>query len=289
MERDHPARTELLPLSALVVCVLPCLGACRSGAEAADGAGPRVVSLHDVTTEIVVALGATDRLVGVAEPVDPTPEVARAVLGVPRVGGLESIWRLRPDAMLGLGVVAERDPELVERLRVRGVDVFLADPATMEDVYALILGVAERMGRSAAGVRLVAELRDRVERATGAGGRRLRVFVYDCCDPPFTAGRRTVLSDLLERAGGRNIFSDLETDWTHVSWEEVVSRRPEVVVVHDYRHDGQGDVRDKKRALEAIPSLAGLPTVVLPLGVSLGGLRSAEGLQRLRLALGGSL
>jgi iron complex transport system substrate-binding protein len=268
----------------VIVAVVLALG-CARAREPASAGGIRVVSLHDVTTEMVVALGATDRLAGVAEPVDASPQVARAVAGVPRVGGLESILLARPDVVLGLGVVAEQDPELVRRLRERGIDVRLSDPATIDDVYALARDVAVATDARAAGERLVADLRRRIEQGAPARAERIGVFVYDCCDPPFTAGGRTVLTDVIGRAGGRNVFADLDADWTHVSWEEVVARRPGLVVILDYRYDGQGDVSAKTRALRAIPALAGVPAVVLPLGCALGGLRSAEALDRLRAAL----
>jgi hypothetical protein len=71
-----------------------------------------------------------------------------------------------------------------------------------------------------------------------------------------------------------------------VSWEAVVARRPELVVIDAYRYDGQADVAGKQRALGAISALAGLPTVVVPLRCVLGGLCSLEGLARLRAAIG---
>lgn len=268
-------------ITSLVVLLASC--ADRESAAGRSDAGPRIVSLHDVTTELVVALEATDRLVGVGEPVDVTPEVQRSVARIPRVAGLESILVHRPDVVIGLAVVAEREPELVERLRDRGVDIYLADPATLDDVYATTRAVAARAGAAEAGERVVAGLRERVEPGrASAPSRRARVFVYDCCDPPFTAGGHTVLTDLIERAGGHNVFADVATDWTTVSWEAVVMRRPELVVIHAYQYDGQGDVADKRRMLAAIPSLAKLPTVVMPLGWSLGGLRSADALAKLR-------
>lgn len=247
---------------------------------------PRIVSLHDVTTEIVVAVGSTHRLVGIAEPVEVTSELRRAVARVPRIAGLESILEARPDIVLGLGVVAERDPELVARLRQRGIEVFLADPATIDDVYALTRSVASRAREIVAGEQLVSKLQKRITLATAnAPASRKRVFVYDCCDPPFTAGGKTVLADLIARAGGHNVFADLETDWATVSWEAAVVRSPELIVIHEYAYDGQGDAADKQRALARIPALASVPTVVMPLGWSLGGLRSADGLERLREAL----
>jgi iron complex transport system substrate-binding protein len=277
--------------------------ACQQRASAPSAElshGPRVVSLHDVTTELMVELAAVDRLIGIQDPVDLTDALAEQVAAVPRVGGLESILALRPSLVLGLGVVAERDPELVVRLRQAGVEVHLVDPARLDDVFELIGWVAGRVGAAERGAQLLAGFRaatrqqdfdvqtptaTRAQHAQPSPAAPLRVFVYDCCDPPFTAGGATVLTDLIARAGGRNVFGELAADWTHVSWEEVASRKPELIVVHAYRYDGQGDVADKQRALRAIPSLAAVPTSVLPLGCSLGGLRSAEGISRLRSAM----
>jgi ABC-type Fe3+-hydroxamate transport system substrate-binding protein len=261
---------------------------CSEPAPAASGPAARVVSLHDVTTELVVALGAADRLVGVAEPVEVQAEVSAAIARVPRVGDLESILAVHPTIVVGLAIVAAQDPALVARLREAGVAVWLAEPTTLDDVFAVTREVAARIGVGPAGDRLAARL------ASGTAARpvpdparhRVRVFVYDCCDPPFTAGGKTLLNDLIRRAGGDNVFADLAAAWTHVSWEEVLARRPELVVIDAYHHDGQGEVADKQRAVRAISALAALPTVVVPLGCALGGPRSLEGLARLRAAIG---
>ena len=269
------------------IVMLSLIAACSGRSPAASASGPRVVSLHDVTTELVVALGAVDRLVGVADPVDVTGQVAAAVAGVPRVGDLESILAVRPALVVGLRVVAAQDPELVARLREAGVEVWLADPRTLDDVFAATRAVGARIGAGAAADALASRL------ATEAGAivpldpraPRVRVFVYDCCDPPFTAGGETVLGDLIGRAGGVNVFADLAAAWTHVSWEAVVARRPALVVIDAYAADGQGDAADKQRAVRAISALAGLPTVTIPLGCLLGGIRSLEALARLRAAI----
>lgn len=273
---------------------LALVAACSAPAAPASEPARRVVSLHDVTTELVVALGASDRLVGVAEPVDVEAGVRGAIARVPRVGDLESILAVHPQVVLGLAVVAAQDPELVARLREAGVVVYLAEPTTLDDVYALIRAVAARVGAVPAGdqlaARLVAEAGRRMPAPAAPvapSAHRTRVFVYDCCDPPFTTGGKTVLSDLIARAGGDNTFADLAAGWTHVSWEEVVARRPELVVIDAYQYDGQGDVADKLRAVRAISALAKLPTVAIPLGCALGGLRSLEGLARLRAAIEG--
>jgi iron complex transport system substrate-binding protein len=265
--------------------------ACAPGRPMSDpGAAPRVISLHDVTTEIVVALGAVDRLVGVAGPVDQPAAVVAATAQVPRVDGTESIIARHPTVVLGTEVVQQQSPDLVRLLRAQGVNVVLAQPHKLPDVFDLVATVAEVVGRPQAGAALVARLRARVaavERQIAPGRQPLRVFVYDCCDPAFTAGGRAVLSDLVQRAGGHNLFADLDKAWSKVPWETVLQRRPQLIIIDDYDFSGQGDAAGKRDRLRALPSLADVPTTVMPLGEALGGIRSVDGLERLARVLRG--
>lgn len=281
MATMYPIAT--LPDVRWLVALALALAAACADRRAPDG--PRVVSLHDVTTELVVALGAVDRLAGVAEPVDASAEAAAALAGVPRVGDLESIRAVRPTLVIGLAIVAARDPELVARLGAAGIEVALTDPATLDDVDAMVRNLGGRIAPAAAAA-LAGRLRAKAAAlAASPSGHRTRVFVYDCCDPPFTAGGQSVLGDLIARAGGDNVFADVAARWTHVSWEEVVARRPELVVIDAYAYAGQGEVADKRRALQAISALRDLPTVTMPLRLALGGIHSVEGLALLRAAI----
>src|SRR5712692_11071475 len=76
LERHDSSRAELLPLriwmrKATILLLLLVTACTERGRTSQVGhPGPRVMSLHDVTTELVVALGATDRLVGIADLVD---------------------------------------------------------------------------------------------------------------------------------------------------------------------------------------------------------------------------
>jgi iron complex transport system substrate-binding protein len=278
----------VIPALALAMAVGPG-GAFTAGCHAAPATGPsrgpRIVSLHDVTTEIVVALGAVDELVAVAEPIQLPPEARARVARIPRAGGPESIVAARPAVVLGMAVVAQRSPELVSYLRGRGVEVWLGHPATLDEVFAVVTDVGSRVGAVAAAQALSSRLRGMAGEAAPRRTDPARVFVYDCCDPAFTAGRTSVLNDLIARAGGRNIFDDIAADWANVPWEEVIARRPQLIVIHDYQLEGQGDVAEKRRRVNSVPSLRGIPLTVMPLGFSLGGLRSIEGLARLRQAI----
>lgn len=88
----------------------------------------------------------------------------------------------------------------------------------------------------------------------------LRVFVYDSgTDAPFTAGRYAMPTALIEAAGGRNIMDDLEKSWATVSWEEVVGRNPQVVVIVNY---GKVTAEQKRAFMMSNPAFAGLDAVV---------------------------
>ena len=70
-----------------------------------------------------------------------------------------------------------------------------------------------------------------------------RVFVYDSGnDAPFTAGRYAMPTALIEAAGGQNIMDDFNKSWGTVTWEEVVERDPQVVVIINY-----GDVTAEQK------------------------------------------
>ncbi|MEM7296484.1 MAG: ABC transporter substrate-binding protein, partial [Pseudomonadota bacterium] len=89
--------------------------------------------------------------------------------------------------------------------------------------------------------------------------RPLRVFVYDSGeDAPFTAGRYAMPTALIEAAGGINIMDDFEKSWATVTWEEVVERNPEAIVIVNY-----GDVTaEQKRAfMISNPAFAELDAV----------------------------
>jgi iron complex transport system substrate-binding protein len=278
--RSSSSRRAALALSATLVA-LGCQGPERRGDKPAE---LRVISLHDVTTELIVALGSAGHLVGMADLVDASDELRAATAAVPRVGELETLLAAQPDVVLGLEVVKRQSPDIVASLEAHGKSVYLPALASVKDVETLIRDVARRLKKESEGERLIAELGAQVGGPVPATDAR-RVFVYDCCDPPFTAGRRTVLSDLIGRVGGHNVFGDVDAAFTHVSWEAVLLRKPELVVVHAYAEAGSADVSEKIARLRGIEALRGLPVTVMPLRYSLGGLKTGEAAAVLRSAL----
>jgi len=281
-------RSTWLRLEALVLsAALAALGCRGSEHQQGKAAELRVISLHDVTTELVVALGGGAQLVGMGEWVDATDELRAATASVPRVGELETLLGAEPDVVLGLEIVKLKSPDIVARLEQHGTSVYLPALTSVKDVEGLIREVSRRLHKERQGERLLADLAARLG-IEPAGREPTPVFVYDCCDPPFTAGKRTVLSDLIGRLGGRNVFGDVDATYTHVSWEEVLRRKPELIVVHAYGDGGAADVGAKIATLRALEALRDVPVTVMPLRYSLGGPKIGEGATVLRSALRGA-
>ncbi len=252
--------------------------------------GSGVVSLHDTTTEMLVALGRQDRLLAVTEPSFLSPAAEAAVADIPRLPGgaiaAETLLAMHPALVLGTDVVAERQPELPPALERGGVEVLFIDPEGLAGLWRALGDVGAAVDAAPEAAALSKRLRSSLPPLPSRED-PLRVFFYDCCDPPFTAGGRAPVSELLHYLGAVNIFEDIDQDWTTVSWEAAAGRSPELIVVHDYDWSGQAGAAEKRAAVAANAWLADTPAVTagqitsMPLALALEGLRSLEALTSL--------
>lgn len=265
----------------------------------------RVVTIHQHPAELLLALGLKDRMVGTAFPDSAVlPELREDFAAVPELAkrepSFETVLDAEPDFVYGGygSAFAENEGRSREAFADAGVDTYLnreycgKKRVTMRDTYDEIRTIGEVFGVPDRASALVADLEGRVDKAASAVGKRpdVPVFVYDSGDrTAFTAGGNGLGNDLIRLAGGRNIFADLDSVFGDVSWEQVVARKPEVVVIYDYA--GSGSVEQKKRFLLSQPALADVPAirnerfVVLPLTATLVGIRSAHAVDGLARGL----
>jgi iron complex transport system substrate-binding protein len=86
-----------------------------------------------------------------------------------------------------------------------------------------------------------------------------KVFVYDSGeDTPFTAGRYAMPTALIEAAGGINIMDNFQKSWGTVTWEEVIDRNPEIVVIVNY---GKVTAEQKRKFMMSNPAFANIDAV----------------------------
>jgi iron complex transport system substrate-binding protein len=114
-------------------------------------------------------------------------------------------------------------------------------PSTWEGIYGEIgtLGAIFDAGDRAAEV--VARMQGEVAQAEATAAElpaSPRVFVYDSGEAaPFTAGGAGIENLMITTAGGTNIFADIDKSFGEATWEEVVARDPEIIVINDYQDD----------------------------------------------------
>jgi iron complex transport system substrate-binding protein len=216
----------------------------------------RIISLIPSATETIVALGAADRVVG------RTKYDTEAVLAaVPDIGGgidpsIEAIVALHPDLVVTWDAEPrQRVREALDRVGIASLNIRAQDTT---DLFRSIAQLGALLARGdaarALSARLRAELAD-VARSV-AGRPRPRVFYVVFNDPPMTAGPDTFLGQLVGLAGGENIFADATQLWPTISMEEIVRRRPDVIVLP------YGEMRaDVLARLRELPGWRDLPAV----------------------------
>ncbi|MGN4052221.1 cobalamin-binding protein [Pseudomonas sp. SM4] len=194
----------------------------------------RVVSLAPSLSEIVVELDSADLLVGVLDAGERPAEIAN-VASVGRYGQLdvERLLSLKPDLLLLLpGSVGPAQRDQLKRL---GIPTFIAEPHSLDQLSAQIEAIAAQLGRPERGLKLAAELRQKLAELRQSYHREvpLRVFYQVWDKPLYTVGGGQIISDALEVCGARNVFSDLTLPAPQVSIESVLQRDPEVILASD--------------------------------------------------------
>jgi ABC-type Fe3+-hydroxamate transport system substrate-binding protein len=224
----------LLSLAACAERAAPSLAAATDdfGDTLALAAPPRrIVSLNPTTTELLFALGAGDRLVGRTE-WDVWPEAARAV---PDVGAglrpnVEAVLARRPDLVLLYASTDNRDA--ARRLRAAGVGTLalkIDSIAQFDRAVRRIGGVLGDSQRATLVADSVARTLRRVRAAT-AGLARPRVFWHVWDSPLITIGGGSFMNELVEIAGGRNVYGDIPDPSPQVSMEDVIRRDPQLIL-----------------------------------------------------------
>lgn len=209
------------------------LAGCRGGEDAAvpfPAEPSRIVCASPAVAEIVFALGAGDRVAAVADFTDWPPEAAEK----PRIGGAlspsrERILALQADLILSQG----RSEALAALAREHRIAFFSLPLDTLSDVRAAIAGCAARLNAEERGRRLLCEF----DAGLAALPRREPVPVLIALGHSpgdlsglMTTGAGTFLHDIVELAGGRNVFKDVPLPWPRISRESLLRRAPALVL-----------------------------------------------------------
>jgi len=193
----------------------------------------RIVSTSPGITEILFSLGLKGRIAGVTTNCNYPPEAKN----LPKIGsmhpGIERIAQLSPDL-----IVADRSLKIdaVAKLEKMAFPVFIVDCSTLEQFKKSLAILGKATGTEKKGKKLRKTLEERIAQVEGRLGnpsppKRIRVFVEIWDRPLMTAGSHTFFNDLIELAGGENIFADSRSDYPKVNIESLIQRAPQVIIL----------------------------------------------------------
>ena len=134
-------------------------------------------------------------------------------------------------------------------------------PVSIENTYQDITNLGAIFDVPARANALIGQMKAQIAavRAKVANLPRVSVFDYDSgTSAPFTAPGLATPTALIELAGGSNIFASLKQSWTSVSWEQVVARKPQCIIINDY---GTPTWQQKEKFLTTNAASRNLPAV----------------------------
>lgn len=191
----------------------------------------RVVSLNPATTEIIFAIGAGDRLVGRTH-WDLYPAAASKVpdLGSGIRPNVEAVLGARPDLVLLYASVDNRPA--AARLHAAGIETLSLKIDHIADFHRAVRLIGRLLGDSAQAAIVADSVQrtlDQVRSAT-AGLPTPTVFWHIWDAPLITIGRGSYMNELIEIAGGRNVYANMPDVSPTVGIEDVLRRNPQYII-----------------------------------------------------------
>lgn len=257
----------------------------------------KAISLNQHVTEIMLALGLEDSMVGTAylddEIYEPLQEAYEKVpVLAEQYPTKEQVIASGADFLYGgwSSAFDEKSIASREELLELGIHTYLQSSSamiapTLEDIHTDIRNIAKIFRVEERGETLISQMTNDIEKITSQlpeVKEELPVLVFDSGDTEVFTAAQNFMNELVSMAGGINIFGDVEGNWTTVSKEDAVERAPEVIVVIDY---GSTSAEEKINFLKADPALKTTPAVqnerfvILPLSAASEGVRVAEALE----------
>jgi cobalamin transport system substrate-binding protein len=242
------------------VLVLASTGMPAQPRDPAPSAPQRIVSFVPAATEMLFAMGAGSRLVGVSAYDRFPPEVTK----IPSVGGLldpsvERVLSLRPDLVVIYGSQADLEQQLTRA----GLPLYTYVHRDLADVARTMRALGERVGAAAAADREAQRLEaglDAVRRRV-AGLPRPKTLLVLGRQPKtlrqiLASGGYGFLHDLLDLAGGADVWSAVKRESVEMSTEMVLSQAPEVIIELHYGREFQpGELEAERRVWDSLGSV----------------------------------
>lgn len=205
----------------------------------------KVLTLGPNATELFIALGLEDLVIG--KSLDnhsraPLPEYAEAYGNIEELtygsATREAVITSGADFIYGIDWEFGGEGLDVEELENFGITTYMNSALSLEEMYKEILDLGKVFEVEEKAEAFVANQKERIAAVQEKISDQdpVDVLVYDSGgDGVFTVGGTNFATLLIEYAGGKNVFDDItDKQWTTVSFEEVLARDPDVILIQDY-------------------------------------------------------
>ena len=277
---------KLLAISSLVVLLSTSLISAEVSVKSCNrtvtfDAPPQRAISNDVNlTEMMLVLGLADRMVGytgisgwktldeeMRAGVDALPELSAKYPSKEVLVGADADFFFA-GWNYGMKVGGEVTPATLEPFGIKVYEltescthIMDKEKASIDDMYNDLLNLGTIFGVEQRAASIVDRYRSELsefKEGTDATNPP-RVFVYDSGeDAPFTAGLYAMPTALIEAAGGTNVMDTFQKSWGTVTWEEVVERNPEIIVIVNY---GNVTAEQKRQYMMSNPAFANMDAI----------------------------
>ncbi len=244
----------------LIVLVLSVFSCRETGQQQSN----RIICLTPNHTEIVYALDLQDDIVGWTQYCNYPPEV-QDVPGWVRYDkyeftGIEDelkkkvavvssfvtvnytlIDSLKPTLIL---TSHQMQRGIVKKLRDKGYNVMHFEPVTLDDTFDMMLEIGKATGKAETAEKLVKQYKKEIEvvKASTQNLPKIKVYFEINHMGPYVLGSGSPMDQMIEIAGGVNIFEDVEGEAFHADLKDIVERDPDVILTPLWPAAGREEV-----------------------------------------------
>ena len=197
-------------------------------------ASQRVISTSPAITEILFAIGAGDRVVGVTDFCNYPEQACR----LPSIGGplnpsTETWITLKPDL-----IIIQEDSEVIQKnAKIFEIPSLTVSVNNLNNILNSIQIIADSLHMPQAGHQLAIKIKTKIEdyrtHLKKIKPRQVLMLLSDTNDPSrdlYAVGRDTFLNELLTIAGGENVLPDTMARYPKVSKEYIIAKSPEIII-----------------------------------------------------------
>lgn len=239
-----PKPTEEIASASPSASASPVVVTDMSGNTVMVDSAEKIVSLTPAGTEIVCALGAEDKLVGV----DDSSDYPRSVDKIEVVGDfngpdIEKIVALEPDVVLA-GNMLQHDE--IDQLTALGITVVSIEATAFEDIKKSITMVGKILDASQEANKINKKIDEALKEAEENKPEKSPTVYYAMSYGDmgnWTSGPGSFINSMIEAAGGTCVTADAQASWLEYSLEDIVAANPDIILV-DSSMGSAGDIEN---------------------------------------------